>query len=550
MRFFVFFVFFFSWQVFIAQETYTPTKIKENEVTLDGLLSEKIWKDATKIPLDIEFSPANNLQANKKTTAYISYSDTFLFIAVHAEDDPNNIRASIRPRDDFNIWNDDLILVRLDPFADARNNLGLAVNALGSQFDVKQVNALSDEDRYDSTFNMNFESKAAIIDNGYTVEMKIPFSEIPFPNGTDQEWHINFYRRYFENGNEIEVSSQPRDRNNNCVVCQTTDNLILQDIVIDKRLEILPYISSNIQGSRNSPDEKISYGSVKGKVGLVSGGGSGHEPSHAGYVGVGMLDGAVSGEVFTSPTPDQVFEAIKAVDSGSGVLLIIKNYTGDVMNFEMAAELAEAEGINVAKVVVNDDVAVENSTYTTGRRGIAGTVLVHKIAGAAAERGATLEEVEAIANKVIDNVRSMGMALTPCTIPAVGKPGFSLGENEIEIGMGIHGEPGIEKTSIQTANTIAETLLTKVLDDLNIKQNDKVAVLINGLGATPLMELYILNKKVASILDEQHVEIYDTFVGEFMTALEMAGCSISVLKLDQELMELLDSHANTLAFKR
>lgn len=289
---------------------------------------------------------------------------------------------------------------------------------------------------------------------------------------------------------------------------------------------------------------------VKGKVGLVSGGGSGHEPSHAGYVGVGMLDAAVSGEVFTSPTPDQVFEAIKAVDSGSGVLLIIKNYTGDVMNFEMAAELAEAEGINVAKVIVNDDVAVENSTYTTGRRGIAGTVLVHKIAGAAAERGASLEEVEAIANKVINNVRSMGMALTPCTIPAVGKPGFSLGENEIEIGMGIHGEPGIEKTSIQTANSIAETLLTKVLDDLNIKQNDKVAVLINGLGATPLMELYILNKKVASILDEQHVEIYDTFVGEFMTALEMAGCSISVLKLDQQLMELLDSHADTLAFKR
>ncbi|MFD2212493.1 dihydroxyacetone kinase subunit DhaK [Metabacillus endolithicus] len=289
---------------------------------------------------------------------------------------------------------------------------------------------------------------------------------------------------------------------------------------------------------------------VKGKVGLVSGGGSGHEPSHAGYVGVGMLDAAVSGEVFTSPTPDQVFEAIKAVDSGSGVLLIIKNYTGDVMNFEMAAELAEAEGINVAKVIVNDDVAVENSTYTTGRRGIAGTVLVHKIAGAAAERGASLEEVEAIANKVINNVRSMGMALTPCTIPAVGKPGFSLGENEIEIGMGIHGEPGIEKTSIQTANSIAETLLTKVLDDLNIKQNDKVAILINGLGATPLMELYILNKKVASILDEQHVEIYDTFVGEFMTALEMAGCSISVLKLDQQLMELLDSHADTLAFKR
>jgi hypothetical protein len=268
MRFLIFIFFFFSLQILIAQETYTPTKIKENEVNLDGILSEKIWKDATKIPLDIEFSPANNLQAKKKTTAYISYSDTYLFIAVHAEDDPKNIRASIRPRDDFNIWNDDLILVRLDPFADARNNLGLAVNALGSQFDVKQVNALSDEDRYDSTFNMNFESKAAIIDNGYTVEMKIPFSEIPFPNGTDQEWHINFYRRYFENGNEIEVSSQPRDRNNNCVVCQTTDNLVLKNIVIDKRLEILPYVSSNIQGSRNSPNEKVSYGSVKGKVGL------------------------------------------------------------------------------------------------------------------------------------------------------------------------------------------------------------------------------------------------------------------------------------------
>jgi len=169
MRFLIFIFFFFSLQILIAQETYTPTKIKENEVTLDGLLSEKIWKDATKISLDIEFSPANNLQAKKKTTAYISYSDTYLFIAVHAEDDPKNIRASIRPRDDFNIWNDDLILVRLDPFADARNNLGLAVNALGSQFDVKQVNALSDEDRYDSTFNMNFESKAAILDNGYTV---------------------------------------------------------------------------------------------------------------------------------------------------------------------------------------------------------------------------------------------------------------------------------------------------------------------------------------------------------------------------------------------
>jgi hypothetical protein len=255
-------------QLLFAQETFTPKKSTERQIVLDGLLSEQEWSNAVKIPLDIEFSPANNEAARKETTAYITYSETHLFVGIYAKDDPKNIRASIRPRDDFNIWNDDVILVRLDPFADARSNLGLAVNALGSQFDVKQVNALSDSDRYDSTFNINFESKAAIIEDGYTIEMKIPFSEIPFPNGTNQEWHVNFYRRYVENGNEIEVSSQPRDRDNSCVVCQTTDNLILKDIVIDKRLEILPYVSSNIQGSRTAPNEKMTYGSVKGNVGL------------------------------------------------------------------------------------------------------------------------------------------------------------------------------------------------------------------------------------------------------------------------------------------
>ncbi|MBU9712632.1 dihydroxyacetone kinase subunit DhaK [Evansella tamaricis] len=289
---------------------------------------------------------------------------------------------------------------------------------------------------------------------------------------------------------------------------------------------------------------------VEGKVGLVSGGGSGHEPSHAGFVGKGMLDGAVSGEVFTSPTPDQIFEAIKAVNGGKGVLLIIKNYTGDVMNFEMAAEMAEAEGINVAKVVVNDDVAVEDSLYTSGRRGIAGTVFVHKIAGALAEQGASLEEVEAVANKVIKYVKSMGMALTPCIVPAAGEPGFQLGDEEMEIGMGIHGEPGIEKTKIQVADQVAETLLMKVVDDLQLKESEKVAVMINGLGATPLMELYIVNKKVAEILQEKNVKIHDTFVGEFMTSLEMAGCSISILRLDNQLLELLDASADTLAFKR
>ncbi|MBA2876063.1 dihydroxyacetone kinase subunit DhaK [Thermaerobacillus caldiproteolyticus] len=289
---------------------------------------------------------------------------------------------------------------------------------------------------------------------------------------------------------------------------------------------------------------------IQGKVGLVSGGGSGHEPAHAGYVGKGMLDGAVCGEVFTSPTPDQIFEAIKAVDSGKGVLLIIKNYTGDIMNFEMAAEMAEAEGIKVAKVVVNDDVAVEDSTYTTGRRGIAGTVFVHKIAGALAEQGATLEEVEAVANKVVKNVRSMGMALTPCIVPAAGKPGFELGENEIEIGIGIHGEPGIEKTQIQPADEIVQILLGKILDDLKLENNDKVAVMINGLGATPLMELYIMNKKISEILKEKNIHVHETFVGEFMTSLEMAGCSISLLKLDDQLIELLDAQADTIVFKK
>lgn len=289
---------------------------------------------------------------------------------------------------------------------------------------------------------------------------------------------------------------------------------------------------------------------VAGKVGIVSGGGSGHEPSHAGYVGKGMLDAAVCGEVFTSPTPDQVYEAIKAVDSGNGVLLIIKNYTGDVMNFEMAAEMAEAEGIKVAKVVVNDDVAVENSTYTTGRRGIAGTVFVHKIAGAKAQKGASLEEVEAVANKVIENVRSMGMALTPCIVPAAGKPGFHLGDNEMEIGMGIHGEPGIEKTELKSADEVAEILLNKILEDMKLSSNDKVAVMINGLGATPVMELYIVNRKVSHLLQERGIQVHETFVGNFMTSLEMAGCSVTLLKLDDELAELLDAECDTVAFKK
>jgi phosphoenolpyruvate---glycerone phosphotransferase subunit DhaK len=289
---------------------------------------------------------------------------------------------------------------------------------------------------------------------------------------------------------------------------------------------------------------------VSGKVGIVSGGGSGHEPAHGGFVGKGMLDGAVAGEVFTSPTPDQIFEAIKAVDGGKGVLLVIKNYTGDVMNFEMAAELAEAEGINVEKVIVDDDVAVENSTYTVGKRGIAGTIFVHKIAGSLAQTGASLEEVAAVAKKVVDNMSSMGMALTPCTVPAAGKPGFILGENEMEIGMGIHGEPGIERSDIKSADEVTDILLEKVLNQLKLSEGSEVAVMINGLGATPLMELYIVNNRVSSVLKERKVSVQETFIGEYMTSLEMAGCSITLLRLDEQLAELLNSPADTIAFKK
>lgn len=287
----------------------------------------------------------------------------------------------------------------------------------------------------------------------------------------------------------------------------------------------------------------------KGKVALISGGGSGHEPSHAGFVGHGMLDAGVCGAVFTSPAPDAVLEAIKAVKTDAGVLLIIKNYSGDVMNFEMAMEMAEAEGISVDSVVIDDDVAVENSTYTVGRRGIAGTVLLHKIAGAKAEAGASLAEVKAVAEKVVANVRSMGMALTPCIIPEAGKPGFEIGENEMEVGLGIHGEPGVRREAIKPADAIVTELMDKILADMKLNSGEEVAVLVNGLGATPLMELFVINKKVNEILTGKGIKIHKTLVGEYMTAIEMAGFSISVLKLDAELKGLLDAKADTPAYK-
>lgn len=286
----------------------------------------------------------------------------------------------------------------------------------------------------------------------------------------------------------------------------------------------------------------------EGKVALVSGGGSGHEPAHGGYVGEGMLDGAVAGAVFTSPTPDQVYEGIKAVATEEGVLLITKNYTGDVMNFEMAKEMAEMEGIKVEQVVTNDDVAVDGSLYTTGRRGVAGTVFVHKIAGAMAEKGASLSEVKRVAEKVIANVRTMGVANSPCTVPAAGKPGFELAEGEMEVGIGIHGEPGTHKENLKSADEIVDMLLEKILADIDYSGSD-VAVMVNGSGATPLMELFIVNNHVHDVLEEKGIGIYETFVGDYMTSLEMAGFSLSLLKLDDELKELLDAPADTPALK-
>ncbi|WP_338754210.1 dihydroxyacetone kinase subunit DhaK [Bacillus sp. FJAT-52991] len=287
----------------------------------------------------------------------------------------------------------------------------------------------------------------------------------------------------------------------------------------------------------------------KGKVAIISGGGSGHEPAHAGYVGEGMLDAAVAGEVFTSPAPDQILAAMKAVNTGAGVLLIIKNYSGDVMNFDMAAELAEMDGIPVETVIVNDDVAVEDSLFTTGRRGIAGTVFIHKIAGALAEKGASLSEIKQVCERAIERVRSMGMALSPCVIPTSGKPSFTIGETEMELGMGIHGEPGLEREPLQSAANIAEALAEAVLHEEIFQTGDELAVMINGLGATPMMELYIVNRTVQQLLKDKGFQVIKIFIGEYMTSLEMSGCSLTLFQVDEQLKELLLAPSDAPAFK-
>ena len=283
------------------------------------------------------------------------------------------------------------------------------------------------------------------------------------------------------------------------------------------------------------------------KVGVVSGGGAGHEPAHAGYVGEGMLDAAVAGNVFASPDPIRVLKGIKEADTGKGVLL--KNYSGDIMNFSMAKELAEMEGIKVEIVVVKDDVAVEDSEHSDGRRGIAGTVFVHKIAGAMAERGASLEEVKRVAQKTIDNIRTMGVSLSSCTLPSAEKENFVLEEKMMEIGMGIHGEKGIHRGELVSSKEIAKILLKHIMEDYDYS-NSEVALLVNGLGSTPLMELYVLNNDVRNLLKEKSITVKENLVGNYMTALDMFGCSVTLLKLDSELESLLKDKCDTVAMKR
>lgn len=284
---------------------------------------------------------------------------------------------------------------------------------------------------------------------------------------------------------------------------------------------------------------------VQGKVALVSGGGSGHEPMHGGFVGYGMLDAACPGAVFTSPTPDQMLEATKAVNGGAGVLHIVKNYTGDVMNFEMAAELAGGEGIEVVAVVTDDDVAVQDSLYTAGRRGVGVTVLAEKIAGAAAEQKRSLKEVADVCRKVNEEGRSMGMALTSCTVPHAGKPTFDLPEDEMEIGIGIHGEPGRTRMKLASAAEITQMLATPILDDLPFKSGDEVLAFVNGMGGTPLIELYVVYNELAKICAGRGVKITRNLIGSYITSLEMAGCSITLLKLDDDLTKLWDAPVKT-----
>jgi phosphoenolpyruvate---glycerone phosphotransferase subunit DhaK len=288
---------------------------------------------------------------------------------------------------------------------------------------------------------------------------------------------------------------------------------------------------------------------IQGKVGVLSGGGSGHEPMHGGFVGMGMLDAACPGAVFTSPTPDQMLEATKAINGGAGVLHIVKNYTGDIMNFEMAADLARGEGIEVESVVIDDDVAVQDSLYTAGRRGVGSTVLAEKVVGAAAEEGRSLLQVADVCRKVKELGLSMGMALTSCTVPHVGKPTFDLPEDEMEIGIGIHGEPGRTRMKVKPANEVVEMLMEPIIKDLPFKSGDEVLLFVNGMGGTALIELYLCYNHAVAVAEKHGLKVVRNLVGPYITSLEMAGISISLMKMDDELLKLWDAPVKTPALK-
>ncbi len=319
--------------------------------------------------------------------------------------------------------------------------------------------------------------------------------------------------------------------------------------VVTEMLDGLAYVHSDLVHRVEGFDIIARNAKKTGKVGLISGGGSGHEPSHAGFVGQGMLSAAVCGAVFTSPTPDQVFQAIKEADEGAGVFMVIKNYSGDVMNFEMAQDMAEMEGIQVASVIVDDDIAVEDSLYTQGRRGVAGTILVHKILGEAARSGQSLEEIKTLADKLGKNIHTVGLALSGATVPEVGKPGFVLADDEIEFGIGIHSEPGYRREKMRTSKELAKELVTKLTDSFQAKTGDKFCILINGMGATPLMEQYIFANDVASLLQEKGLEISYKKLGNYMTSLDMAGLSLTLIKLEEDSWQAaLESPVTTIAW--
>ncbi|MCC5894247.1 MAG: dihydroxyacetone kinase subunit DhaK [Alkalibacterium sp.] len=307
------------------------------------------------------------------------------------------------------------------------------------------------------------------------------------------------------------------------------------DHVVDEMLDGLAFAYDSIV--KRIPDTTVIARHLKAdkRVGLVSGGGSGHEPSHAGFVGKGMLSAAVAGQVFTSPTPDQILEGIKAADEGQGVFLIVKNYTGDVMNFDMAKELAELEDIDVDFIVVDDDIAVEDSTFTAGRRGVAGTVFMHKILGAAADSGATLEEIKALSERVNANVYSIGLALSPATNPEVGKPGFELDGDEIEFGIGIHGEPGYSRETLKPSKELAQEFVSKLKKEIDWNPEDRFALLVNGMGATPLMEQFVFTNDLKALLEgEEQLNLAFKKVGDYMTAIDMAGLSLTLLKIEED----------------